>query len=95
MGPEAARLEVIILHPFLDSRDALRHSWGTVTGSCLSFRHSKEHPCVYAGREHRDHVRCTHPKVLQHAEPGQSCDVAPREGWKSRTVDTGKVFILQ
>lgn len=35
------------------------------------------------------------PKVLQGAEPGQSCGVAPREGWKSRTVETQEVFILR
>lgn len=33
--------------------------------------------------------------VLQGAEPGQSCDIAPRGGWKSRTVETQEVFILQ
>lgn len=33
--------------------------------------------------------------VLQGAEPGQSCDIAPRGGWKRRTVETQEVFILQ
>lgn len=35
------------------------------------------------------------PKVLQGAEPGQSCDIAPRGGWKSKSVETREVFILQ
>lgn len=48
---------------------------------------------MYVGREHRDHVSGNTPQVLQVAEPGQSCDVAPREGWKSQDCrNTGGVY---
>ena len=45
--------------------DIVHHSRGMANGSCLSFRHSREHPCLYVGREHRDHVRGTHPRCCR------------------------------
>lgn len=60
---------------------------------CL--RHSREDWCVYVERKHRDHIRGRDPRCCRVQSPGQSCDVAPREGWKSRAVETQEVFILQ
>lgn len=64
-GSGAARLGVIILHPFLGVGDIICHSQCMATGSCLSFRYSREHPCVCVGREHGDHIRGTHPRCCR------------------------------
>lgn len=86
-GPGAARLGVVILHPFLGGGilSIIPGAW-----SCLSFRCSREHPRVYVRGEHRDHVRDMHQGAAGcRAWPELRCCSK-----NSRTVETHELFSL-